>query len=72
MGINKSKDAAAVLITIPVIAVILFCICAWPYNLYKLTQCDFENDLKCEILHSIGVVMPPAALITVWFETDED
>lgn len=43
----------------------------WPLNAYKLSQCDFEADYKCEVLHTIGVFVPPAALITVWFGTDQ-
>ena len=43
-----------------------------PYliNGYKLAGCDFESDYKCEVIHSIGVVVPPSSLITVWFDDD--
>jgi hypothetical protein len=39
---------------------------AWCVNLYKLTQCDFAPSWKGEILHAVGLI-PPAALVTVWF-----
>jgi len=44
---------------------------SWPYNFYKATQCDFEPDYKCEVIHAIGIFMPPASLITVWFDADQ-
>lgn len=44
-----------------------------PYciNAYKLAGCDFESNYKCEAVHSIGVVIPPAAFVTVWFDDDQ-
>jgi len=44
---------------------------SWLGNAYYLTQCDFESDYKCEIVHGVGVVVPVAAPITVWSSTDE-
>lgn len=43
---------------------------AWLINGYKLTQCDFESDYKCEIIHGIGL-FGPLAVFTVWTNTDE-
>lgn len=48
-------------------ALILGSILAWPMNAYRLTLCDFEAPYKCEVIHTIGVVVPPAAVVTVWF-----
>jgi len=46
-------------------------IAVWPFNLYKLTQCNWDNDnWKPEVIHTIGVVVPPASVVTVWFECD--
>lgn len=39
-------------------------------NIYKLTQCDFKSDYKCEILHWIGI-FPPLSLFTYWIWTDK-
>jgi hypothetical protein len=39
-------------------------------NGYKLSQCDFREDYKCEVIHSIGVFIPTASVITVFFDTD--
>lgn len=53
------------------IAVIV--VCATPYitNGYKLSKCDFEENYKCEAIHGIGVIVPPAALVTMWFAADK-
>ena len=53
-----------------VLLVILFT--PWVWNGYKFAQCDFESDYKCEVIHAIGVIVPPASWVTVWFDTDED
>jgi len=47
-------------------------IICWPWNLYKLTQCDFDSDTswKPEAIHAIGL-LPPASLATVWYGTDK-
>lgn len=52
-----------------VILVVIACT-PYLYNGYKLAGCDFEPNYKCEGIHVIGVVIPPAAFITVWFDDD--
>ncbi len=42
----------------------------WVVNAIKFANCDFESDYKCEAIHIIGVIAPPASYITVWFDTD--
>lgn len=42
----------------------------WIWNGVKFANCDFESDWKCEVIHGAGVFIPPAAYITVWFDTD--
>ena len=44
---------------------------SWLVNLFKLTECDFNAPYRCETVHGIGI-FPPAALVTVWLETDKD
>ena len=42
-------------------------------NISKLADCDFSSegkDFKCEVVHGIGVVVPPTSIITVWYGTD--
>ena len=43
---------------------------SWLVNLYRLTSCDFDMPLRCEVIHATGVVLPPAAVVTVWFDGD--
>lgn len=48
---------------------------AWPtlayvVNAVKFNGCDFKADYRCEIVHGIGLIPSPAAIITVWFDTD--
>ena len=68
------KNAATAVTGIASLMALGACICLvsiWPYNLYKLTQCNWDNDnWKPEIIHGIGVVLPPASIVTVWFGTD--
>ena len=55
---------------IPILLVIFIPV-AWVTNLVKLTDCDFVAPYKCEIIHGVGLI-PPAAAITVWFNTDKE
>jgi len=43
-----------------------------PYivNAYKFAGCDFDADYKCEAIHGVGIIVPPAAFVTVWFSSD--
>ena len=44
---------------------------SWIWNAAKLVSCDFESNYKCEIVHALGVFVPPLSPITVWFASDE-
>ena len=44
---------------------------AWITNAYKLTDCDFEAPYKCEVVHAVGVFVPPASIATVWVDSDK-
>ena len=44
---------------------------AWVVNVYQFVNCDFESDYECEVIHAVGVVLPVASAVTVWFDTDE-
>jgi hypothetical protein len=54
---------------VTIVVVILFGI--WIWNAVKFVSCDFESDFKCEVIHGAGVFIPGAAVITVWFDTDD-
>jgi hypothetical protein len=40
---------------------------AWLINLFKLFDCDFDAPYKEEVIHFIGLFIPPASIITAWF-----
>lgn len=56
----------------PVTLFVLVVLLAMPWfvNAYKFAGCDFESDYKCEAIHGIGLLVPPAAWVTVWFDSD--
>ena len=39
-------------------------------NVYKLFQCDFKSPYKCEVIHGIGVIIPPLSSVSAWFEEE--
>lgn len=41
----------------------------WIWNAVKLTDCDFEPNYRCEIIHGAGLI-PVVSILTVWFGTD--
>lgn len=45
---------------------LVFAVC-WVANVVRLIGCDFNAPYKGEIIHAVGVVVPPAAVVTVWF-----
>ena len=40
------------------------------WNAVKFASCDFESNYECEVVHGIGVFIPPSAFVTVWFGDD--
>ncbi len=63
---------AKVAFVIAVVAIIISVPTAWCFNVSKLIDCDFKADYRCEVMHTIGVVLPPLSVVTVWFATDEE
>ncbi len=58
-----------------VMLVSLLCVAlasSWLINVAKFVDCDFKSDYKCEVVHGVGIVLVPASIITVWFESDEE
>lgn len=54
------------------LAFVVFFVGSWCVNLYKLIQCDFESDYKCEVVHAVGVFLAPASVVTVWIDDDSE
>ena len=43
----------------------------WTINSIQLSSCDFEYPYRCEVIHTIGLVLPPISMATVWFSNDD-
>ena len=56
------KEASLMIIGIWVYGII-----SWVVNLIQFIGSDFASPYKDEIVHAIGVFIPPSAMITVWF-----
>ena len=54
-----------------IFAIFVIMLVAYVTNFVKFTNCDFESSYKCEAIHGIGVFVPPSAIVTVWFDSDE-
>ena len=68
--INQTQTKGIIMKGILILIIILMA--PWIVNAYKFAHCDFTPDYKCEAIHAVGILVPPAALATVWFGTDED
>lgn len=54
-----------------IVAFVILVMAGWVWNALKLFSCDFESSYKCEVVHAVGVFVPPFSLVTVWFGSDE-
>ena len=63
---NIAKGVSVIIVTIVIITA------PWILNAVKFVGCDFKSDYRCEAIHGIGLFIPPAAFVTVWFDGDED
>ena len=57
----------AKLLLMPQVLVLVLMMVAYVVNFIKFIENDFEAPYKSEIVNGIGVFLPPAAAITVWF-----
>jgi hypothetical protein len=44
----------------------LYSIITWIINLIKFVNCDFTEPWKDEIVHGLGVFIPPVSWVTAW------
>ncbi len=51
--------------------VFVFGLVSWVLNATKLASCDFEYNYTCEVIHGVGLVVPPLAVVAVWFADDD-
>lgn len=50
---------------------VVVCGLGWVMNAYKLTQLDFAEPYKAEIVRTIGVFVPPVGFIAGWFDIED-
>ena len=65
---KSQKAFTSVELLVVIIAVVV--IGSWMWNAAKLMSCDFKSDYKCEVIHGIGVFVPPISIVTTWFGDD--
>lgn len=51
--------------------ILLLVFCVWGYvaNIVKFAKCDFEAPYKSEVLHGIGIFVPPMGVIMGYIDT---
>lgn len=48
----------------------LFVIVSYITNAVKVFKCDWKSSYKEEVIHVVGVVIPPTCLVTAWYGTE--
>ena len=72
MSLVIKSVCAKVAFVIAVMSIIISVPVAWCFNTAKLIDCDFRAEYRCEVVHTIGTVIPPLSVVTVWFATDKE
>ena len=59
--------------TVFIIGLWILTVVCFGWNIWKTIQCDWtsQTSWKPEVVHTVGIVVPPASLITVWYGTDD-
>lgn len=65
-----NKQLGVTLIELLIVVIGFTAVVPYVWNAVKLVSCDFESDYRCEAIHGIGVIIPPASIVTVWFADD--
>ena len=58
-------------VTVAAVFIAIAAITTYAVNAYKFTECDFQADYQCEVIHGIGLIPYPTSIVTVWFDTDK-
>lgn len=58
----KRKFSLIELVIAPIVLAIMV---SWVGNIVSLCRCDFEPPYKAEALKALGIVVPPASVVTV-------
>ena len=69
---NKgSSDAGLLLTALIVITLLIGGGYGYVSNITKLTRCDFETPLKCEILRIIGIPVVPVGVVLGYVDIED-
>ena len=49
------------------VALVIALIVGWIKNIDKLSDCDFEAPVKCEVMHGVGLI-PVVGAFTGWMD----
>lgn len=66
---NMSDKEALVVGSIVLALISLVAVC-YVNNVLDFVDCDFQAPYKCEIVHGVGVVLPPVSVVTTFVGTD--
>jgi prepilin-type N-terminal cleavage/methylation domain-containing protein len=66
-NINRHRSGFTVIEVLIVLILVVF-LGSYIGNIVKLFRCDFQAPYRGEFIHSIGVIVPPAAMVAVWFD----
>ncbi len=67
----KNRKGFTLIGLLGLVITILFML-SWLWNAYKVSECDFEAPYRCEVIHGVGLIVPPLSFATVWFDTDKE
>jgi hypothetical protein len=62
------KKDISILSMIFVITFHAFVIIGWASNIYKFAQCDFEGNMKEEVIRGIGIPVFPLGVVTGYMD----
>ena len=48
--------------------IVLFCVYGWVNNVVKLANCDFEPSYKAEVIHGVGILIPPVGFVVGYMD----
>lgn len=55
--------------TLFIVAIVLIVVIGtgWVKNIIKLSDCDFKEPYKAEVIHGLGLI-PPIGMVTGWMD----
>lgn len=65
------KSLFQVWIIILLIGVALLVPLGWGWNIYKLTECDFKEPFKAEVIRGVGIFVFPVGVVTGYLDIED-